>query len=144
MPSRQRDVEAVAYDDAPEAAGRSIVFPPLAAIGAFVLVDAWRGASRAGRGCEAAVLLPALLGWMMAESVNTQSGQRYCKPMILFALAWLAALSVSPTKGTARFVPTHRLWWAGPVTLGAIQLVLSAATVYLPVLRWHPSPSLIG
>ncbi len=62
MPSSQRDVEAVAYDDAPEAAGRSIVFPPPAAIGAFVLVDAWRGARRAGRGRETAVLLPALLG----------------------------------------------------------------------------------
>ncbi len=86
------------------------------------------------------MLLLSLLGWMIAESVNTQSGQRYCEPMILVGLAWLAALSVSPTKGTARFVPTHRLWWAGPVALGAIQLVLSAYTVYLPVLRWHTSP----
>ena len=85
------------------------------------------------------MLLLSLLGWLIAESVNTQSGQRYCEPMILVGLAWLAALSVSPTKGTARFVPTHRLWWAGPAALGAIQLILSAATVYLPVLRWHPS-----
>ncbi|MEE9128741.1 MAG: hypothetical protein V3T84_01895 [Phycisphaerales bacterium] len=123
----------------PDVAGRSIVFPPLAALGAVVLVHAWRAAGRAGRAREATVLLLSLLGWMIAESVNTQSGQRYCEPMILVGLAWLAALSVSPTKGTALFVPVHRLWWAGPVTLGAIQLVLSASTVYLPVLRWHPS-----
>ena len=123
----------------PDVAGRSIVFPPLAALGAVVLVHAWRAAGRAGRAREATVLLLSLLGWLIAESVNTQSGQRYCEPMILVGLAWLAALSVSPTKGTARFVPTHRLWWAGPAALGAIQLILSAATVYLPVLRWHPS-----
>ena len=123
----------------PDVAGRSIVFPPLAALGAVVLVHAWRAAGRAGRAREATVLLLSLLGWMIAESVNTQSGQRYFEPMILVGLAWLAALSISPTKGTARFVPAHRLWWAGPLTLGAIQLVLSASTVYLPVLRWHPS-----
>lgn len=123
----------------PDVAGRSIVFPPLAALGAVVLVHAWRAAGRAGRAREATVLLLSLLGWMIAESVNTQSGQRYYEPMILVGLAWLAALSVSPTKVTARFVPAHRLWWAGPAALGAIQLVLSASTVYLPVLRWHSS-----
>ncbi len=121
----------------PDVAGRSIVFPPLAALGAVVAVHAWRAAGRAGRAREATVLLLSLLGWMIAESFNTQSGQRYCEPMILVGLAWLAALSASPTEGTARFVQPHRLWWTGPMMLGASQIVLCIWTVYLPVIRWQ-------
>ncbi len=123
----------------PDVAGRSIVFPPLAALGAVVLVHAWRAAGRAGRAREATVLLLSLLGWMIAESVNTQSGQRYCEPMILVGLAWLAALSVSPSQEITSFRPVHPRWWLGPAALGVIQLALSTFTVYLPVLQWHPS-----
>ena len=104
-----------------------------------MLVHAWRAADRAGHAREATVLLLSLLGWMIAESVNTQSGQRYCEPIILVGLAWLAALSVSPSQETTSFRPVHRRWWLVPAALGAIQLVLSTLTVYLPVLQWHPS-----
>ena len=123
----------------PDVADRSLVFPPLAGLGALVLVHAWRAACRAGRAREASVLLLSLLGWMLAESVNTQSGQRYCEPIILVGLAWLAALSVSPSQEITSFRPAHRRWWLGPAALGAIQLALSTFTVYLPVLRWHSS-----
>ncbi len=123
----------------PTVADRSIVFPPLAGLGALVLVHAWRAACRAGRAREAIVLLLSLLGWILAESANTQSGQRYFEPIILVGLAWLAALSVSPSQETTLFRPAHRRWWLGPAALGAIQLALSTFTVYLPVLRWHSS-----
>ena len=123
----------------PDVADRSIVFPPLAGLGALVLVHAWRAACRAGRAREAIVLLLSLLGWMLAESVNTQSGQRYCEPIILVGLAWLDALSVSPSPETTSFRTAHRRWWLGPVALGAIQLALSTYTVYVPVVRWYSS-----
>ncbi len=123
----------------PNVADRSIIFPPLVGLGALVLVHAWRAACRAGRAREAIVLLLSLLGWILAESANTQSGQRYCEPIILVGLAWLAALSVSPSQETTSFRPVHRRWWLGPAALGVIQLALSTFTVYLPVLRWHSS-----
>ena len=123
----------------PDVADRSVVFPPLAGLGALVLVHAWRAVCRAGRAREAIVLLLSLLGWMLAESVNTQSGQRYCEPIILVGLAWLAALSVAPSQEITSFRSVHRRWWLGPAALGAIQLALSTFTVYLPVLRWHSS-----
>ena len=114
----------------PAPGGRSVVFCPLAVLGAVVLVRAWRAAGQAGRGYEAALLLVALLGWVICQSVNTQAWQRYCEPIILVGLAWLAALARSPGVPPAGAAPQTGRWWLGPVALGVVQLGLSGYSVY--------------
>ena len=115
----------------PAPGGRSVVFCPLAVLGAVVLVRAWRAAGQAGRGYEAALLLLALLGWVICQSVNTQAWQRYCEPIILVGLAWLAALARSGGVPSAGAAPqTGGRWWFGPVALGFVQLGLSGYSLY--------------
>jgi len=114
----------------PDIAGRSIVFPPLAAIGCFVLLSAWRALRNCGRSRQAAILLLALLGWAIAQSANSQAWQRYCEPIILISLAWMAAMTFFSNSEYR-----NRKWWIGPALLSAIQLGLSIATLYLPVFK---------
>ncbi|MCH8823092.1 MAG: hypothetical protein IH984_06240 [Planctomycetes bacterium] len=118
----------------PDVAGRSIVFPPLAAIGCFVLLSAWRALRNCGRSRQAAILLLALLGWAIAQSANSQAWQRYCEPIILISLAWMAAMTFS-TQSQTQTAIRNRNWWVGPALLSAIQLGLSIATLYLPVFK---------
>ena len=114
----------------PDVAGRSIVFPPLAALGCFVLLSAWRALRDCGRSRQAAILLLALLGWAIAQSANSQAWQRYCEPIILISLAWMAAMTFF-----SHNEDRIRKWWIGPALLSAIQLGLSIATLYLPVFK---------
>ena len=120
----------------PVVADRSLVLPPLAALGALILLWGWRGACRRGRGRQASILVLAMAAWLLAQSVNTQAWQRYFEPMILIALAWLAALAAPRPDPCGH--PILRRWWLGPVALGVIQLALSTVTLYAPLLRWQP------
>ncbi len=112
----------------PEFAGRTIVFPPLAALGALVLVIAWRRACAVGRGRAATILLVSVFGWLAAQIVNSQAWQRYCEPIVIIELIWLAALAASPHDDDERQSPG--LWWIGPVILGLIQFALSGYALY--------------
>ena len=114
----------------PDVAERSIVFPPLAALGCFVLLSAWRALRDCGRSRQAAILLLALLGWAIAQSANSQAWQRYCEPIILISLAWMAAMTFF-----SHNEDRIRKWWIGPALLSAIQLGLSIATLYLPLFK---------
>lgn len=118
----------------PDVAGRSMVFPPLAALGCFVLLSAWRGLRDCGRSRQAAILFLALLGWAIAQSANSQAWQRYCEPIILISLAWMAAMAFTPQNQT-QIKTRSRKWWVGPALLSAIQLGISIATLYLPVFK---------
>jgi len=120
----------------PDVAGRSIVFPPLAALGCFVLLSAWRTLRDCGRSRQAAILLLALLGWAIAQSANSQAWQRYCEPLILISLAWMAAMTFYAQHQTQN-EEGNRYWWIGPALLSVIQLGLSITTLYLPVLRYQ-------
>jgi hypothetical protein len=111
---------------APAVGGRSIVLPPLAVLGALILLALSRAAASQGRGRSAALLLLGLLAFVAAQSVNSQCWQRYIEPVVIVTLAWLAALAAGAD-------PPRRWWWAGPAALAALQLALSAVSIYRKV-----------
>jgi hypothetical protein len=113
----------------PAIADRSLVFPPLAALGGYVLVTAWRGARRAGRMREASMLMIALGCWLLAQSANKLCFARYFEPMVLIALAWLAIMSSTARDGAAAQA-RPRKWWIGPLALAAVQLALAMEGIY--------------
>ena len=115
----------------PNIADRSIVFPPLAMLGMVILAHGWQCASRAGRAREASILLFGVLCWLTAQSMNSQAWQRYCEPMVLITLAWLASLASSPVDQPHR--PPRRLW-LGPALLAALQLLMCFRTLYFSIL----------
>ncbi|MDY7109823.1 MAG: hypothetical protein SYC29_14415, partial [Planctomycetota bacterium] len=111
----------------------SMLFPPAAMLGAMVVVFAGRAAFAAGHGRAATFLLLSLLGWLAAQSCNSEAWQRYCEPIVLIELIWLASLAASPVApGAPR--PMRR-WWIGPLLLGLVQLALSGALVYVDAYR---------
>lgn len=108
----------------PAVLDRSTLIAVAAPVGALALFVLYRGASRAGRGREATVLLLSMLAWVVAQSANAMAWQRYFDPMILIGLAWLASLGWAPGRRvTVRAV-------AGPLALAAVQAILSAMTLY--------------
>ena len=123
--TKQRPTTSVAPAD------RSIVFPVAAAVGGLVLACAWRAVSAAGRRREAAILLLSMLGWVLAQMFNSVAWQRYCEPIALIGLIWLAALAVAPNGD--RESAAARRWWIGPLVLGIIQLSLTSYSVYYNV-----------
>ncbi len=127
----------------PDVADRSIVFPPLAALGGVIIIRAWRAASAAGRAREAAILLFGLLAWTAAQSATTLAFQRYFEPMLLILLAWLAALAIGRSAaGTGPVSPKHQLIrLSGPLTLALIELTLSGATLYRSILSGETLPT---
>ena len=124
----------------PTIAGRTILFPPLAVLGAIVTVCAWRAACAAGRSRAAAILLLSLLGWLLAQLVNSKAWQRYCEPIVLIQFIWLAALAVPPSLRAA--TPALRRGWIGPLLLALLLLAVSAYTLYYGAYLdlIHPAP----
>jgi hypothetical protein len=116
----------------PVIADRSVLFVPLAAVGCMVLTILWQSAARAGRGRAASLLLFALACWAAAQLMNSQAWQRYCEPIALFTLAWLTSLATPPplTPHNAH----QSLAIPALLACAAIQLALSAVTVYMPML----------
>jgi hypothetical protein len=112
---------------APAPGDRSIALAAMAAVGAVCLLVLARGARRAGAGAPAAMVLLALLAWLSAQTVSTMAWQRYFDPMAMIAVPVLAGLAA---RGG---VP--RLAWAGPVALGALQAVLTLATLHAGFVR---------
>lgn len=120
----------------PVFADRSIVFPLLAAVGALVLLQAWRSVVAAGNRQPAMILLLGMLGWVLAQSMNFQAWQRYCEPIILVMLIWLAALAQPhQTERAANRAALPQRWWIGPIALSIVQFSLTAAGVYWPMIR---------
>lgn len=122
---------------APAFADRSLVFPPLAAVGALVLCRAWSAARAAARGRDAAMLFIGLAGWTAALAAGSLAYQRYVEPLALMSLAWLAAMSWAGRTDGAPPACSPRLW-AGPALLGLIQLALSGLTLYMEAWRCRP------
>lgn len=116
----------------PSIANRSIVFPPLAVLGAVILTFGWRRAAALGNASHASILVFALVCWMAAQSMNSQAWQRYCEPMVLITLAWLASLAHGAEAPASR-APDRRVW-IGPAFLGICQLLLALKTLYLPLI----------
>jgi hypothetical protein len=117
----------------PVVADRSVVLPLLAALGGLVLVRAHEACARAGRARSATVLALALLGWVLAQTMNSQCWQRYCEPVVLMGLAWYACLAM-PAADDPDPRPWRR-WWIGPLLLAAAQGGLIVVSLYAPVWR---------
>ncbi len=112
---------------APAIGRRSLVLPPLAAYGAFVLLRVTRAGIAAGRTREIVVLLVGAAAWAAAQAFNAQAWQRYCEPMVLLTLAWAVALAWPGAPGA----PPRRRWWIGPALLAVVQSALLVRAVYL-------------
>src|SRR5690606_20487059 len=93
----------------PTVGDRALAFIPATMAGAVVLLVLWRSAQQAGHGREAGLLLLGMLSWLAAQSLNAQAWQRYCEPILLLSLAWLASMSGHTRRA-----------WIGPALLGAI------------------------
>lgn len=111
----------------------SVLFPPAAGVGALVLVWAGRAVFAAGHGRAATFLLLSMLGWLLAQMFNAEAWQRYCEPIVLIELIWMAALAMAPA-GQGAPSP-FRGWWIGPLLLGLAQLALSGAVLYYDAWR---------
>jgi hypothetical protein len=109
---------------------RSLLFPPLAIVGATVLLQMWREILKTGKSADAVIILVSSIGWLIAQSANHQLYQRYFEPLILINIIWLSAISASRLTRLDR-----RQLWVGPIALLAIQICLSFVKIYLPVLR---------
>lgn len=121
-------------DVAPDVADRSLLLLFGAAVGAAVLAVLYRAAERSHRGREAVTLLLTGLGFLLAQSFNSQSGQRYYELILLIGLIWLVALG---RNGMGQMSPSDRRapWrWMPLVALVIIQAMVSIATVYWPAL----------
>ncbi|MBL8746586.1 MAG: hypothetical protein JNK58_09560 [Phycisphaerae bacterium] len=123
---------------------RSIVIAAAAPFGALVLLMLYRAASDAGRRVQAGVLLLSLLGWLCAQSMNSQAWQRYFEPIITLGLIWLSAMTVTrihtdlargePPSAEATPTSGNRWLFIGPLALAACQLGLCAITLYREVI----------
>lgn len=133
---------------------RSVAPIVLAPLGALVTLLLWRTAKAAGRARQASILVFGMVCWMTAQTANAQAWQRYCEPLILIFLAWMACLAARPWRRRksdgdgepaligadeppATWENRDRLWpWierAGPGALAALQLALSMYTLYWPI-----------
>lgn len=112
----------------PSVGERSLLFPPLAAVGAVVLLILKRAAEEAGNGREAGLLILAFVSMTLAHAASPFAFQRYFEPVILALLAWMASLCAGPVAG----------WWKGPALLAGLQFILSLLTEYMTLFRVHP------
>ncbi|MBL0921920.1 MAG: hypothetical protein IBJ10_07305 [Phycisphaerales bacterium] len=139
---------------APAPMERSVVPVVLAPMGALMALLLWRTAKAAGRARQASILVFGLVCWMAAQTANAQAWQRYCEPLILIFLAWMACLAARPWRRRrtdsvddpaligaleppATWENRDRLWpWierAGPAALAGLQLLLAMYTLYWPI-----------
>ncbi len=129
----------------PTIAGRSVVFVPLACLGAAVLLSAWRALRRAGRVKQGGLLFLSLIGWAVTQSMNHGAWQRYCEPVVLIALILITILcragrlpdgqAENDCRWTCGRPASAVPWWTGLLVLAALQFAVSLLTVYWPA--WH-------
>ncbi len=117
----------------PAPGGRSLVLLALGPAGALGLLCLYRRAAEAGRGPQALVLLLGLSGWLAAQTMNSMAWQRYFEPMVLAALAWLAALGWPAARDSASPL-VRRLMLAGPLLLAAGNLGITLLQMHRPFL----------
>jgi hypothetical protein len=129
----------------PSVAERSLVVTALAPLGALVLLMLYRGCVASGRRIPALILLLSLLGWLMAQTMNSMAWQRYFEPMILVGLSMLAALTRTARERVSPQSPmpeperegllASMRPFAGSVALACFYIALNAITMYREVLR---------
>ncbi|MBN8598774.1 MAG: hypothetical protein J0L78_13970 [Planctomycetes bacterium] len=100
----------------------SILFPPLAALGAVILFSFLRAMNPRARW----VMLGALLGFSIANSVNPQLWQRYHEPFILM---WIILASSLAVWGGSAAKP-GRLAVIGPLALAALLAFVSYRGIF--------------
>lgn len=107
----------------PDIAGHtSILFPPLAVLGAVVLFSFLRAMNPRARW----VMLGALIGFSVANSVNPQLWQRYHEPFILL---WVILASSLAVWGGSAAKP-GRLAVIGPLVLAALLAFISYRGIF--------------
>ena len=132
-------------EKAPDLGERSLVITALAPVGALVLLLMHRAACDAGRRLPSLILLASLLGWLLAQTMNTMAWQRYFEPMVVVALALMAAMTAhAPTRRPEQPMPAPRSEGRGifaragaalgPVALAGVYVLLNAVTTYREVL----------
>lgn len=109
----------------PDVMERSIVLTIFAIVGGASIGVLWRRLREAGRTREGITLALTMLGWLLAQSVNTMAWQKYFEQILLIALAWMAALALS-----ARAKTPARWRWAVFGALVVFQLLFSGAKFY--------------
>jgi len=83
------------------------------------------------RACTYALLL---IGFVAAQSANTNAWQRYFEPLILLILALIAADIAVAEEAPARlpgWLGAQRSRWIGPATLALLGIALTASTLWL-------------
>jgi len=115
----------------PSIGDHSLLFLPLMMAGSVILVAGFRAAWN-GAGPRPTLFLGLAAGaWLVAQMANAQAWQRYCEPMVLVVLCWLAVLARSesragndPGRGARRMV-------RGALLIGAaFQLAVTLLTVH--------------
>lgn len=129
----------------PSVGERSLVITVLAPVGAVVLLMLSRGCAAAGRRIPALIVQLSLLGWLLAQTMNSMAWQRYFEPMVLVGLSLLAAMT-HPRRdrqtGSGPMPEPEREGimaairpFAGSVGLAGCYIALNAITMYREVLR---------
>ncbi len=121
----------------PDLAERSLPILALALAGGAILYALHAGASRAGRGPQARLLLLSVLAWLAAQTMYWLAWLRYFEQMILAVLIWLAAMGAPPTASRR----DTRWLVLGALALACFQATLSAATMYREVIEHAPFDS---
>ncbi|HMZ51649.1 MAG TPA: hypothetical protein PK988_05240 [Candidatus Sumerlaeota bacterium] len=113
----------------PSLAGRSIMFPPLAIMGAVGLFALWNGA-RSQRP-RATMLVVALVAMMAAHATIHEAYERYYQPPIMLLCAWLFSLAADEKDES-------RMGILPIAVLAAGFFALSFVTEYYTLFRPHP------
>lgn len=118
---------------------RSIPLAILAGIGGCILVMLYQGARDNGRRRSFLILSLTLLGWVAAQSMNSQAWQRYFEPIVLMALAWMSALALPADDKAYPLRDRLAILRALPIALLILmQIAICIARIYVPLLSWEP------
>jgi hypothetical protein len=117
----------------PVIAERSILFPPLAGLGAALVWFLWSRAAERGRPWQAGLLVISLIAVAVAHAGSRLAFQRYLDPPILLLLGWLTCLGLRT--GRQEGMST---WPLGPLVLAGLLFALSLLTEYYTIFRIHP------
>ena len=117
---------------APTIAERSPLLGLLAGWGVLGTFAWWRIHVRNGRARESLLLLVALLGLTLANTVNQAVYQRYFEPQLLVLLAFLTAIALRDLYGPARDGPPPRRAILALGALTAVQVLGCIVVVFGP------------
>ena len=115
----------------PDVSGRAVVLVPLVIAGVVVAVTIVSRLAREKTAAHAIMFALGFLGWLAAQSFNSQAWQRYLEPMVLIWLVAATAMVVGAADGR-RNRPVPEL--AGILALAMIQATLLAVALYRPIL----------